>query len=143
MLKNVTTVRVRYADTDAMGIVYNGRYLEYFEVGRTELLRAYGLPYSTVEKEGYQLPLLEAFVKFKSAAFYDDLIEIESTVKELFVPKIHIDYVLKRKGTDEILATGYTDHVFVKKETMKAVRPPKFYIDKLKPFFTTQSNSDD
>jgi len=137
MLKHITTVRVRYADTDAMGIVYNGRYLEYFEVGRTELLRAYGLPYSVVEKEGYQLPLLEAKITFKSAAFYDDLIDIESVVKELFTPKIHIDYVLRRQSTNEIIATGYTDHVFVKKETMKAVKPPGFYLEKLKPFFTT------
>ncbi len=143
MLKNVATIRVRYADTDAMGIVYNGRYLEYFEVGRTELLRVHGLPYSVVEKNGYQLPLLQACVKFKNAAFYDDLIEIEAVVKELFVPKIHIDYVLRRKGSEEIIATGYTEHVFVKKETMKAVRPPQFYIEKLKPFFTTQSNSND
>ena len=60
MLTNTTEIRVRYADTDKMQFVYNGKYLEYFEVGRTELLRAAGLAYSEVEKNGYQLPLIEA-----------------------------------------------------------------------------------
>ncbi len=135
MLKHVSTIRVKYADTDAMGIVYNGRYLEYFEVGRTELLRAHGLPYSQVEENGYQLPLLEAFVKYKTPAKYDDLIEVEATVKELFSPKIHIDYILTRQGSGEVLATGYTEHVFIKKGTVKPVRPPAFYINALKKYF--------
>jgi acyl-CoA thioester hydrolase len=135
MLKHTSTIRVKYADTDAMGIVYNGRYLEYFEVGRTELLRAHGLPYSEVEKAGYQLPLLEAYVKFKTPARYDDEVEIEAVVEKLFAPTIHIDYVLRRKGTDEIIATGYTEHVFIRKDSLKAVRPPKFYTDALKKYF--------
>ena len=60
MLKHTTALRVRYADTDKMQFVYNGKYLEYFEVGRTELLRHVGLPYSEIETAGYQLPLREA-----------------------------------------------------------------------------------
>ncbi len=135
MLKHTSTIRVKYADTDAMGIVYNGRYLEYFEYGRTELLRAHGLPYSYVEKQGYQLPLLEAFVKYKTPAVYDDLIEVEATVETLYSPKIHIDYNLRRQSDGVIIATGHTEHVFIKKGTIKPVRPPKFYIDALKKYF--------
>ena len=60
MLTHTTTIRVRYADTDKMKFVYNGKYLEYFEVGRTEILRQVGLPYSKLESAGYQLPLIEA-----------------------------------------------------------------------------------
>ncbi|PIS44167.1 MAG: acyl-CoA thioesterase, partial [Ignavibacteria bacterium CG08_land_8_20_14_0_20_37_9] len=93
MLKHISTIRVRYADTDKMQFVYNGKYLEYFEVGRTELLRSLGLPYSEVEEQGYQLPVVEASVKYKSPAHYDDLLEIETMVKELPDPKFRIHYV--------------------------------------------------
>ncbi|NMB82004.1 MAG: acyl-CoA thioesterase [Ignavibacteria bacterium] len=135
MISHSTEIRVRYADTDKMQFVYNGKYLEYFEVGRTELLRSLGLPYSQVEKEGYQLPLLEAGIKFLKPAQYDDTIIVKATVKELYSPKVHIEYVITRKGTEEIIAEGFTTHIFMKAETKKAVRPPKLYIDILAPYF--------
>ncbi len=121
-------IRVRYADTDKMQFVYNGKYLEYFEVGRTELLRSLGLPYSEVEKRGYQLPLVEANIKYKSAAFYDDLLIIESSYQLETTPIIQINYTIYRKETMEIIAEGFTKHIFIKEETKKAVRPPEFYI---------------
>ena len=135
MLTHVTEIRVRYADTDKMQFVYNGKYLEYFEVGRTELLRATGLAYSEVEKSGYQLPLLEAGLKYFKPAIYDDLLEIHAAVKELHSPKVHIEYVVKRKETGEKIAEGFTTHIFIKIDTKKAVRPPKVYIDALKKYF--------
>ena len=135
MLIHTTEVRVRYADTDKMQFAYNGKYLEYFEVGRTELLRSTGLPYSSVEKNGYQLPLIEAGVKYKQPALYDDLLEITATVKELYSPKVHIDYVIRRKGTNDLIAEGFTTHMFIRTDTKKAVRPPKIYIDTLAKYF--------
>lgn len=135
MLKNTTSIRVRYADTDKMQFVYNGKYLEYFEVGRTELLRSSGLAYSEVEKNGYQLPLIEAGVKYFSPGRYDDILNIEATVKELISPKVHIEYKITREGTGELIAEGFTTHMFINADTKKAVRPPKIYIDALKPFF--------
>lgn len=135
MLSHKTEVRVRYADTDKMQFVYNGKYLEYFEVGRTELLRSAGLPYAELEKLGYQLPLVEAYVKYKSPALYDDILEIEAVVKELYTPKIHIEYTIKRKFTNELIAEGFTTHIFIKADTKKAVRPPKIYIEALKKYF--------
>jgi acyl-CoA thioester hydrolase len=135
MLKNTTSIRVRYADTDKMQFVYNGKYLEYFEVGRTELLRSSGLAYSEVERNGYQLPLIEAGVKYFSPGRYDDILNIEATVKELISPKVHIEYKITREGTGELIAEGFTTHMFINAETKKAVRPPKIYIDALKPFF--------
>jgi acyl-CoA thioester hydrolase len=135
MLINKTTIRVRYADTDKMQFVYNGKYFEYFEVGRTELLRTIGLPYREIEARGYQLPLLEAGIKFKNAGRYDDLLEIESVLKEIPKPVIHIDYIIRRNGTNEVVAEGFTDHVFIKVDTKKAVRPPQFYLDVIIPFF--------
>lgn len=135
MLSYTTEIRVRYADTDAMQFVYNGKYLEYFEVGRTELLRSAGLAYREVEKEGYQLPLIEAGLKYFQPAIYDDVLEVNATVKELHVPKVHIEYVVKRKGTDDLIAKGFTTHMFIRSDTKKAVRPPKIYVDALAPYF--------
>ncbi|MBM4170610.1 MAG: acyl-CoA thioesterase [Ignavibacteria bacterium] len=135
MISHSTEIRVRYADTDKMQFVYNGKYLEYFEVGRTELLRSLNLPYSEVEKSGYQLPLLEANLKFISAAVYDDIIIVTAKVTVLYSPKVLINYTIKRKETEELIAEGSTTHIFINSQTKKAVRPPKIYIDTLAPFF--------
>jgi acyl-CoA thioester hydrolase len=135
MLTNTTEIRVRYADTDKMQFVYNGKYLEYFEVGRTELLRAAGLAYSDVEKNGYQLPLIEAGLKYFTPAVYDDVLEITAIVKVLHSPKVHIEYSVKRKGTGELIAEGFTTHLFIRVDTKKAVRPPKIYVDSLSKYF--------
>lgn len=141
MLAHVTEIRVRYADTDMMQFVYNGKYLEYFEVGRTELLRSTGLSYAEVEKHGYQLPLIETGIKYLQSAYYDDILEIHALVKELYTPKVHIQYVIKKKGTNEIVAEGFTTHLFIKKDTKKAVRPPKVYVDALAPYFKNDGKS--
>ena len=135
MLTHTTEIRVRYADTDKMQFAYNGKYLEYFEVGRTELLRSTGLSYAKVESNGYHLPLIEAGVKYKQPAIYDDLIEIEAIVRELYSPKVHIEYIIRRKGTKELIAEGFTTHMFIRSDTKKAVRPPKVYVDALTKYF--------
>jgi len=140
MLKHITTIRVRYADTDKMQFVYNGKYLEYFEVGRTELLRSLGLPYSVVENNGYQLPVIEASVKYKAPAHYDDLLEIETIVEQLPNPKFRIQYVIRKveNPEKEIVAEGFTDHLFIKTETKRPTRPPKFYMDIILPFYQSK-----
>ena len=135
MLTHTTTIRVRYADTDKMQFVYNGKYLEYFEVGRTEILRNVGLPYSELEKTGYQLPVMEAGLKYKNPAHYDDELNIEATIKELYTAKVHIEYKITRKEDNALIATGFTDHMFMREDTKKPTKPPKIYIDALKKFF--------
>ncbi|MBL1212949.1 MAG: acyl-CoA thioesterase [Ignavibacteriae bacterium] len=135
MISNKTTIRVRYADTDKMQFVYNGKYLEYFEVGRAELLRSKGLAYSEVEKRGYQLPLIEAGLKYKQPAMYDELLEVEAVNRELYSAKVHIEYVVSKKNTGVIVAEGFTTHMFIKSDSKKPTRPPQFYIDALKEFF--------
>ena len=120
-------VRVRYADTDKMKIVYNGNYLVYFEIGRTELLRACGLPYTELEKSGYLLPVLEIFARYKAPAVYDDLLDIYATYTLERLPTIRIEYLIKR-GEEEIVS-GYSIHPFVTADGMKPVRPPKIFFD--------------
>jgi len=135
MLKYTTTIRVRYADTDKMQFVYNGKYLEYFEVGRTELLRSVGLPYSEIEKAGYQLPLREAGLKFKQPAVYDDLLDVEAIVEKLYTAEVYIKYKITRKGTDVLIAEGFTSHMFIHEDSKKPAKPPKVYIEKLAKYF--------
>ncbi len=135
MLLHKTEIRVRYADTDQMHFVYNGKYFEYFEVGRTEMLRENGLPYDTIEKQNYQLPVIETGAKYISPAFYDDLLIIESIVKSNPIFRIHIDYRVLRLNSNELLVVGFTEHVFINVITKKVVRPPKFFRDSMKPFF--------
>lgn len=135
MLSHTSKIRVRYADTDKMQFVYNGKYLEYFEVGRTELLRNVGLPYSNIEKEGYQLPLMEAGLKYKNPAHYDDILLIEAKLEELYSAKVHIEYSITKESDKSLIATGFTTHMFIRTDNKKPTRPPKIYIEALSKYF--------
>ncbi len=135
MLIHKTEIRVRYADTDQMQFVYNGKYLEYFEVGRTEMLRENGLSYHEIESHGFQLPLIEAYVKYQNPAHYDDILIVESRVTENPSFRIKIDYRIFKKGADYTVGEGYTTHVFINKNTKKAVRPPAFFVEAMKKFY--------
>ncbi|HKB86842.1 MAG TPA: thioesterase family protein [Ignavibacteriaceae bacterium] len=135
MLIHKTNIRVRYADTDQMKYVYNGKYFEYFEVGRTEMMREHGLPYSVIENSGYQMPVREAVLKFKNPAFYDELLEVETRVENLPELKVHIDHTIRSKDRDIIIVEGYIVLVFINKETRKPVRPPEFFMQAVKQYF--------
>jgi acyl-CoA thioester hydrolase len=114
-----------------MQFVYNGKYLEYFEVGRTEFLRAIGLPYKELEDSGYQLPLIEANLKYKKPAVYDDLLDVEATVSTPYSAKVFIEYVIRNHNTGDLICEGYTSHMFIHSDTKKPTRPPKVYVEKL------------
>ena len=133
MIVNTTSVRVRYAETDKMGISYHGRYLEWFEVGRTELLREIGLPYAQLEKEGISLPVIEVHCRYHRPALYDQLLRIESTVKTLPRVTVRIDYKIYNEE-NELLTDGYTNHTFIGKSG-RPVRPPKSFLGVLQPHF--------
>ena len=135
MLIHKTTLRVRYADTDQMHYAYNGKYFEYFEVGRTEMMREQGLTYRTIEENGYQMPVHEAFLKFKNPAFYDELLEVETRVEKLPLANVHIDHTIRSKGRNLIIAEGYIELAFIKKNSKKITRAPEFFINALQKFF--------
>jgi len=135
MLVHKTTLRVRYADTDQMHYAYNGKYFEYFEVGRTEMMREEGLTYRTIEENGYQMPVHEAFLKFKNPAFYDELLEIETRVEKLPLAKVHIDHTIRSKERDVVIAEGYIELAFINKNTKKITRAPDFFINALKKYY--------
>ncbi|MBR0600333.1 acyl-CoA thioesterase [Sinanaerobacter chloroacetimidivorans] len=110
MIEHKTVVRVIYADTDAMGVVYHTNYIKWFEIGRTELLRSLGYPYAQFEEEGVMLPLVECSCKYKIPAKYDDLLEVKAWISEAKSATITIDYEIYRKETGELLVTGMTRH---------------------------------
>ncbi len=129
MIEQRTKIRVRYADSDQMRMVYYGKYFEYFEQGRTDLLRELGLPYSEIEKMGYYLPVVEAYARYRKPIVYDDLIEVKSVVKEIPSTRVRIDYEIRRDGESEIRAEGYTVHFFVSAGRGRPVRAPKRFAE--------------
>lgn len=135
MLKHYSYVRVRYADTDQMKYAYNGKYFEYFEVGRTEMMREVGLPYKVIEENGYFMPVIETKITYHSPAFYDELLEVETRVEQIPTSKVHIDHIVKAKERDVVVATGYVELAFLNAKTYRPTRAPKFFIDAIKKFY--------
>ncbi len=122
-----TDYRVRYSDTDKMGVVYYGNYMRLFEIGRTELLRSAGLPYAELEADGYLMPVLEAHAQYMLPARYDDIVTIETRYTMEHSPVLMLQYELRR-GVDT-LASGWTRHSFVSATEFKPVRPPRRFFD--------------
>lgn len=104
-----TRVRVRYAETDRMGVVYYANYLVWFEVGRTEWLRDTGWSYREMEREGFALPVIEAHCEYRQPVRYDDDIEIRTQAALVTPIRIRFDYELVR-GDQLMVASGYTVH---------------------------------
>lgn len=115
-------VRVRYAETDQMGIVYHANYLIWMEIGRTGLARAVGLPYVELERAGYLMTVGEASVRYADAARYDDEISIRTRITVANVRMIHFAYEIWTG--ERRLATGETKHVFCQR-TPEGLRPAK------------------
>lgn len=134
MITHRSQIRVRYQETDGMGIVYHGNYLTWFEVARIDMLDALGLPYRTLEDRGFRLPVLEANARYHAPARFDDRLEIFCSIQALPRVKIRIDYIVTRN--DKKLTTGYTLHAFMD-DSGFAIKPPDCFMDALRPHFQT------
>jgi acyl-CoA thioester hydrolase len=108
-----TTVRVRYAETDQMGIAWHGEYLAWFEVGRTDLLRGCGCTYRDLEAQGLRLPVIEVQARYMRPAHYDDVLEIHTRLTGIGGARVSFDYEVRREGTEGPLATGSTSHAAI------------------------------
>jgi acyl-CoA thioester hydrolase len=106
LISGEITIRVRYAETDRMGLLHHANYLVYFEEGRTELLRAQGFSYRDIEDQGYFLVLTKLQVRYKSPAYYDDLLTLRTSVVRTTLVKIEHKYELMRGGV--LVAEGET-----------------------------------
>ncbi|OFY83744.1 MAG: thioesterase [Bacteroidetes bacterium RIFCSPLOWO2_12_FULL_35_15] len=129
-----TTVRVRYAETDKMGYVYYGNYAQYFEVGRVEALRQIGTSYKEMEDNGVMLPVYTCNIRYIKPAFYDDLLVIKTTIKELPDMKITFDYEIYNQNS-ELLNVATTTLVFINMQTNKLCIAPESFIKKIKKYF--------
>ena len=105
---HVTQVRVRYGETDKMGVVYHANYFQYFEVGRTDLIRKYGKTYADLEAEGVLLPVVELEARFHLPARYDDILSIETRVTQVTVVRVRFEYAIRRPSDDGLITEGST-----------------------------------
>ncbi len=130
---NETKIRVRYGETDQMGVVYHANYAVYFEVGRTEWLRQFGLSYSAMEADGIMLPVISLVINYKNSARYDDVLKVITKLKKMPTASIEFDYEL-RNDSDELLATGNTVLAFIDMKRNRPTRCPKYLLDKLQNY---------
>ncbi|WP_425075830.1 acyl-CoA thioesterase [Psychroserpens sp. S379A] len=122
--------RVRYGETDQMGVVYHGNYAQYFEMGRTEWLRKMGLSYKEMENNGIMLPVISLTVNYKKSACYDDLIKVKTKLVKMPTAKIEFDYEILNEN-DEILTTGNSVLVFMDTHKNRPTRCPDYVLDQL------------
>ncbi|WMI67624.1 thioesterase family protein [Mangrovimonas sp. YM274] len=122
--------RIRYGETDQMGVVYHGNYAQYFEMGRTEWLRKFGVSYRQMEESGIMLPVVSLNVKFKKSACYDDEIRVVTTLAKIPSASIEFDYEIFN-SKNELLTTGKTVLAFIDMERNRPTRCPKYILDQL------------
>ena len=129
-----TKIRVRYGETDQMGVVYHGNYALYFETVRTESLRQIDVTYRALEESGIMMPVVNLTVNYKRPAKYDDLLTLKAIFKSLPTVKTIVDYEMYNEQ-NELLCTGQTTLVFVDMKTNKVTKCPQFLLDKFTPYF--------
>jgi len=105
---HISEFRVRYSETDQMGVVYHAEYLVWCEVGRTDFIRALGLPYSELERQGTALAVAEANIRYHAPARYDDLVRVETRLVDVRSRAITFDYLIRNADTGERLASART-----------------------------------
>lgn len=130
-MTNVSRFKVRYAETDQMGVVYYANYFVWMEVGRTNLLRDIGITYKSLEENGTILPVAKAYAKYVAPSHYDDDISVHSTVTKLSGPRIRIDYRIFRNG-DILVCLGFTEHAFMDLRTRRIVKAPEAVLERIK-----------
>jgi acyl-CoA thioester hydrolase len=125
-----TTLRVRYGETDQMGVVYYGNYAQYLEQGRTEWLRDKGFSYKWMEENGIQLPVVNLTIDYKHPARYDDLITITTTLKKIPTIKIEFYYEIHNQE-GQLLVTASTTLVFINSSTNKLRKAPDYLLKRI------------
>ncbi len=129
-MKNLTTYRVIYGDTDQMGVAYYANYLRWFEIGRTEFMREAGVPYDQAERDGIFFPVTEVQCRYRKPAVYDNLLRIETTVESLNPLALRFNYRIALDGERTALASGWTKHACLNRDR-KLIRLPGPYASRL------------
>lgn len=139
MFSSQTTIRIRYAETDQMGIVYYGNYAQFFEVGRAESIRHLGFTYKIMEEIGVIMPVVELHTRFLRSAYYDDLITVKTELREL--PKDHrieFHHEVYNEG-GKLLTTGKVVLYFLDTKTKAKTVMPVALHEKLAPYFSEKT----
>ncbi|MGB5436096.1 MAG: thioesterase family protein [Maribacter sp.] len=123
--------RVRYSETDQMGVVYHGNYPQYLEMGRVEWLRSLGVSYKSMEENGIILPVISISINFKKSAVYDDLLRVRTIIRKKPMVRIEFDYEIHNEQ-GELLALANTVLAFMDAKKNKPVKCPDYLLDKLK-----------
>ena len=126
-------IKVRYCETDQMGLVHHGSYINYFEEARISWISNLGFSYSEMEKSGIILPVSKLNVSYLRPAYFDDDLVVNVELAELPTSRLIFNYTIKNK--DEVVVTGTTVLAFLNKETKKPVRCPDYMLEKVKPLF--------
>ena len=123
-----TTLRVRYAETDRMGVVYHSNFAIWFEVGRVELLRQLGFDYASMERDdNCHIPVVDLRVRYKAPALYDDEVVVRTELRNVRQSLLHFGYEVRRAGGDQaLLATGETTHIIVDSNFRRRALPDKY-----------------
>lgn len=130
MKSHSTYVKVRYGETDQMGVVYHGNYAQYLEIARIDWLQALGISYRKMEEEGVMLPVYELKLKFKKSARFDDELKIETQL--LGKPGVKIEFIYRIFNQyNELLTEAETTLIFMDKEKMKPIKCPDYVLQKL------------
>lgn len=135
MICTTISLRVRYGETDQMGVVYHGNYATYCEVARVEFFREMGLPYKELEDKGIMLPVVELNLKYVKPAYYDEVLHIRTSLPE--IPRsvrLHFDYEIYNEK-QELLTTGHSVLAFIDMKTRRPVRCPQYMIDRMEELF--------
>lgn len=130
MKRSFTKTRVRYSETDQMGIVYHGNYAQFFELGRTEWLRKLGVTYKDMEMSGVMLPVISITCKFIKSAKYDDILTIETILLKKPMVKIEFDYKITNQD-NQLICTGNSVLAFMKMENSKPTSCPNYLLESL------------
>ncbi len=141
MFTSKTQIRIHYAWTDQMGLVYYGNYAQLYEIGRTEALRGLGLTYKEIEATGVIMPVTEMHIRFLRAALYDDLVTVVTTIKEMPLHSKIIFHSEIYNEKEELLNMGNVTLYFINAKTMKRTDIPEKIKAKLLRYFNTEKES--
>ncbi|SNR43847.1 acyl-CoA thioester hydrolase [Maribacter sedimenticola] len=130
MRSNQISFRIRYSETDQMGVVYHGNYAQYLEMARVEWLRVLGISYKKMEEDGIMLPVISLSINYLKPALYDDLITVKVILNKKPVVRIEFDYEITNEA-GELLATANTVLVFMDMQRKRPTRCPDFLLKKL------------
>jgi len=127
---NEISFRVRYAETDQMGVVYHGNYAQYLEMGRVEWLRQFGISYKSMEENGTMLPVISLQINYRKPAIYDDLITVRTILKKRPAVKIEFDFEIYNENGD-ILANANVKLAFIDMKRNRPIRCPEYLLKKI------------